>query len=225
MDLRRIECGYCRQKLTVAIPQTFLDTAVYPIYHASGLVFGYQTIGTAGTISIEASIKGSVFTMGAGAGEVDSITVYSNPSATTRTFGVAIYASSTLALVPIAVALRKHRRQQALRGERSLMGQNQVLAATTNYIIAEWGSSGSGTHVISYDTGTSPGAYRCQYGSVYLVPNPLVPSCTTNKYSIYATYTLNSAPNAPSRGFAGKQRYRRFGNPDFSYDGDRSRNK
>ena len=29
--------------------------------------------------------------------------------------------------------------------------------------------------------------------------DPLVPTGTTNKYSIYATYTLNSAPNAPSQ--------------------------
>ena len=143
------------KKLTVAIPQTFLDTAVYPIYHASGLVFGYQTIGTAGTITIEDSIKGSVFTMGAGAGEVDSITVYSNPSATGKTFGTAIYLSSSNALVANSGSTAQTPAATGVAWRTVTYATKPSLAGGTNYTISEWGSGGSGTHVIYYDTGTT----------------------------------------------------------------------
>lgn len=37
--------------LLVTIPQDFLDKAVYPIRHSSGLTFGYSTVPTGGTVS------------------------------------------------------------------------------------------------------------------------------------------------------------------------------
>ena len=187
------------KKLTVTIPQTFLDTAVYPIYHASGLVFGYQTIGTAGTITIEDSIKGSVFTMGAGAGEVDSITVYSNPSATGKTFGTAIYLSSSNALVANSGSTAQTPAATGVAWRTVTYATKPSLAGGTNYTIAEWGTGGSGTHVIYYDTGTTNQGQTDANNGTFTWPDPLVPTGTTNKYSIYATYTLNSAPNAPSQ--------------------------
>ena len=184
------------KKLTVTIPQDFLDTAIYPIYHASGLVFGYQTIGTAGNITIENSIKGSVFTMGTNAGAVDSITVYSNPSATTRTFGTAIYVSSSNALVANSGSTAQTPAATGAAWRTVTYGTRPSLTGGTNYILAEWGSSGTGTHVIYYDTGTTNQGQTDANTGPFTWPNPLVPSGTTNKYSIYATYS--PVPDAPT---------------------------
>ena len=184
------------KKLTVTIPQSFLDTAVYPIYHASGLVFGYQTIGTAGTITIEASIKGSVFTMGTNSGAVDSITVYSNPSATGRTFGTAIYLSSSNALIANSGSTAQTPATTGVAWRTVTYATRPSLTGGTAYIIAEWGTSGTGTHVIYYDTGTANQGQTDANTGPFTWPDPLVPTGTTNKYSIYATYT--PVPDAPT---------------------------
>lgn len=184
------------KKLTVTIPQDFLEKAVYPIYHASGLVFGYQTIGTAGNITIEASIKGSVFAMGTNAGAVDSITVYSNPSSTGRTFATAIYLLSTLALVTNSGSGSQTPAATGVAWRTVTYATKPALAGGTDYILAEWGSSGTGTHVIYYDAGSANQGKTDANTSTFTWPNPLVPSNTTNKYSIYATYT--PVPDAPT---------------------------
>jgi hypothetical protein len=53
--------------LSVEIPQDFLDSAIYPIKHASGLLFGYDTSGAAST-TFNNKIVGSQFAGAAGTG-------------------------------------------------------------------------------------------------------------------------------------------------------------
>lgn len=179
--------------LTITIPQDFIDNATYPIYHASGLTFGYTTIGTAGTSSIENNITGSIFLMGSLSGTVDSITVYSNPSSTaSRTYAVAMYFAQGLALVAnspsgtltptTGAAWRTH-----------TYATKPIVTANVNYIIAQWGSNGIGTHVIFYDAGTTGQGKKDLATFSTTWPDPMVVSTTNNnKYSIYATYLQNN---------------------------------
>ena len=65
------ELNIKNKKMTVTIPQDFIDNAVYPIRHATGATFGYTTSGgSADNIGAD-KIAGSVFT--GATGTVDSI--------------------------------------------------------------------------------------------------------------------------------------------------------
>ena len=67
--------------LTVTIPQEFLDNAVYPVRHAAGLTFGYETLGSSGKVIAQDDFIGMHYVArtsnvyAASAGTVDKITV------------------------------------------------------------------------------------------------------------------------------------------------------
>jgi hypothetical protein len=61
--------------LTVTIPAEFLDSATYPIRHAAGLTFGYESAGGTEKSALGSDFYGSKYTC-ASAGEIDSITAY-----------------------------------------------------------------------------------------------------------------------------------------------------
>lgn len=90
--------------LSVTIPQSFLDDAVYPVRHAAGLTFGYTTIGGTSnrfynideiTIFI-ATFAGS---SPASDGVLTSISMYGNHTTTTVNAQFGMFNASTLALV------------------------------------------------------------------------------------------------------------------------------
>lgn len=77
------------QKLTVTIPQDFLDDAKYPVRHAAGATFGCETIG--GSYETHAdSMTGSHFTCPE-SGTADSITVHFDASINPEDGKCAIY--------------------------------------------------------------------------------------------------------------------------------------
>jgi hypothetical protein len=62
--------------LTVTIPQSFLDTATYPVHHAAGLTFGYTTIGSSiGGATLNYILAHSRYTPDSN-GTADSISIY-----------------------------------------------------------------------------------------------------------------------------------------------------
>ena len=61
--------------LTVRIPQTFLDSAAYPIRHAAGLTFGYTSVGASGYSQNSNTIMHQAGTA-ASAGTIDSYSFY-----------------------------------------------------------------------------------------------------------------------------------------------------
>lgn len=185
------------KKLTVTIPQDFLDNAVYPIFHASGLVMGYETGGTAGSTSIENVVVCSLYTMGTNAGKVDSIDVYSNPSATTRTFATGIYLHSTLAFITNSNSGTQTPSAAGLAWRTVSYSTKPSLSGGTEYLLCEWGSNGTGTHVFWFDAGVSNQGHTDSNTFSTTWANPLVLTAhSTNKYSIHANYT--PVPDAPT---------------------------
>lgn len=170
--------------MSVEIPQDFLDTAVYPIRHASGTVMGYNTAGgsyinRAGSPSSESTINGSLFASG-GAGTLDDINVYLW-GCSNEHFALAVY-NSTLAklsstLEQTQVAAKQWYTAIAISG--SISNANYWLvfnqATCDLYLYYDGGAANQGiTKVQTYGTWPDPIA---------------TPSYNTNKYSIYANYT------------------------------------
>jgi len=194
------------KKLTVTIPQGFLDTAVYPIYHASGLIFGYQTAG-ASTRTIKNQVLCYRFTMGTNAGMVDSMTIYSNPSNTSRTFNSGIYLQSSLgAVVANGTGPTTTPAASGAAWRTITYTSKPSLSGATDYLLCALGyAGGSGTHVLYSDTGTT------NYSYLKAATFPTYPSLASGAtlsnelYSIYATYT--PVPNAPTSVAATKGTY------------------
>lgn len=167
--------------MSVVIPQEFLDTAVYPIRHATGLTFGYETAGASAT-TLEDNIVGSVFTGAAGTGT--SITMYVFIQGTNSK--CAIYTHSSLALLTNGTT------DQLSPSTTDWVTYDFTASPTltaVDYILVGWGQFAKyTTSQIYYDSGdTDQGHVDSEtYGTF---PDPLVPSHNNNKYSIYCTYT------------------------------------
>lgn len=157
--------------------------------------FGYETAGgTEG--SIAHLIRGSVFTITED-GTATSITAYikfTTGFASDAYFKCAIYLHSDLSLV----GTTDENYYSAAFGpswETFTFSTEPDLTADIEYILVAWGNRGGsqGSSGLYYDAGNVDQGHEdsATYGTW---PNPLVPTHNDNKYSIYCTYTTNTAP-------------------------------
>lgn len=182
--------------LTITIPQDFLDNATYPIYHASGLIFGYQTIGTGGVVTILNAIKCTLNTMGATAGVVDTMTIYSDPSTVANTMNSGIYLHSTLGFVTNATGPTLTPVATGAAWRTITYTSKPSLSGDTDYLLCANGFSSSGTHVVYYDIGAANMSHA-KASTFPTYPDPMVsPTHSSRLFSIYATYTV--VPGAPT---------------------------
>lgn len=176
--------------LSVTIPQSFLDTAVYPVKHAAGLTFGYTTSGasSAGFASNEA--VGSFLNTNASAdGTVNSVTLGVSGVSGFRSKGFIVNAS-TLAILTNGVA----------PGGVVTNGWNTQSFSTPPSVVngttyAPFFVMTDGSISIRRDTGGSSGDSKYETDNNYTTPTD--PSSLTNsssKYSIYATYIASGFP-------------------------------
>jgi len=152
--------------------------------------FGYETIGTSGASSIEDAIKGSVFTI-TESGTADSITVeLKSTTSWTGKVKCAIYLHSNLSLVKAT-----EERTVALTPTKTWFTFNFTvpkpsLTINTAYILVSWGQSATNTAFTDYDAGdTDQGHYQTITYNGF--PNPLVPTHSDRKHSIYCSYTVS----------------------------------
>lgn len=178
--------------LTVTIPQDFIDNAIYPIRHAAGATFGYETLGTVGKTSLSGNIVGSIFTI-TEAGTADSITaglILFSATVTAKT-KCAIYKHSDLSLVGVTEERTIAYPFPAAWYTFNFSAPKPSLTASTEYILVAWASiiSGDGNPRLVYDDGdTNQGLNQVIAYNDF--PNPLVPSSYADrKHSIYCTYT------------------------------------
>ncbi len=184
--------------LRVHRPTEFLAKAVYPIRHAAGLTFGYETIGTTGIYNAgNYQACGSLFTIGVGAGTANSITVYHQlfTYQAGDEFKTAIYLHSNLSLVGSSAATDLVTGTAAWK---TATMSSESLSASTDYVlmamsdilpIRSWN--------MVYDTGSTDQGHQQNIGS-FTFPNPLVPTHYNYRFSIYATYTAGGEnPTAP----------------------------
>ena len=167
--------------LSVTIPQEFLDKAIYPIRHASGLLFGYDTLGSSNW-GDEGYISGALF-IGAN-GKVDSITFGYVGSDYKNQFGKsAIYKHSDLSLQASSEVNTYLVSNEAERWITTT-GYNNFSVSAIEYVLTGWGT---GTIDLMFDDGDTDQGHQ-QDLEFNGWPNPLVPTHNDAKYSIYCTY-------------------------------------
>jgi len=186
--------------LTVTIPQEFLDTAVYPVRHATGLTFGYTGGGASqGTIwdydPPSCYIRGGNFALGE-AGTATSITAYIKRYDQATKTKCAIYDNSK-----DLVEKTEEKTDTGGDGWQDIwrthnLDSPQLLASANFWLLIK--AEGSTNVYLRYDS-TGSGAYANigdNYDAVW--PNPFSEDDTdTNKYSIYCTYTaVGQQPNS-----------------------------
>ncbi len=168
------------KKMTVTIPQEFLDKAVYPIRHAAGATFGYTTPGSSFTaINSSGDAYGSLFT--GAAGTADSITL-SLDGSSGAPFGVGIYLHSDGSAV--AFSGDTDGSTPAAKDWATVNLGNEELTAIA-YVLM--GGDNQGNWNFYYDAGD---ADQGHFDAAATTMNRTMSfSHNNNKYSIYCTYT------------------------------------
>lgn len=185
--------------LTVTIPQDFLDTATYPVHHASGTTFGYGTMGASSANAGNIILILPATTASDAGGKSLTYIAFGTRSQSTSPVAIKgnIYDTSN---VPIT-----NGQTNSLTAPYANLGFNDLgfptsptLAASTAYQLCVWSSvSGKFQAQPAFDTGAS-GIGASQSLTFGTWPNPLVPVNTTSRYSIYgiyaATYPVTGSP-------------------------------
>lgn len=170
--------------LTVTIPQEFLDNAVYPVRHAAGLTFGYESAG-ASSSTLGGYIYTYPFTSG-GSGTLTNITFYANLVSVNNHF--VIYDASNR--IDYSEQLNEN------FGPDWKVTTAQVGATISNqeYYMGFFQASTSNAHYYDIDTGD----YNEYQQVSYSTPPPAnwTPSTSgqSRKFSIYCTYTAGEPP-------------------------------
>jgi len=171
---------------SVEIPQAFLDTAVYPI--KSNDTFGYTSEASTASWAYVDNFVGSAFTFPSGGGTVSSISFLTNQSIVANAKGI-ICRKITKNIVSdgisVAIAISRYSKTwQTADYETS-----PVLTGGIGYIFGFVPSNDAYTF---YDTGDANQGYldNNSYDSPQDLGNVTL---STNKFSVYVTYTANSS--------------------------------
>lgn len=184
-DIVWADLSFSNGELSVTVPQSFLDGAVYPVNVDP--TFGYTTQG-ASNVGLGNTSFYSLRTQTAAAGTVTQMSLYAKEAGSTAPVETALYDTSTLTLLGQSTATTINSTTGALFNftiSLSVTAQNYDLA---------FGSSGTGSNNVLafYDTGSSG------IGGLKSWTYPNFPASTTwtnltNQFSIYATYTAAAA--------------------------------
>ncbi len=175
-----------RGLLSVTIPQQFIDNAIYPVKHAAGLNFGYETGGES-WVGYTNRYYGSVFAGSAGTGVSMSWYEHVGGTASGNKSKMALYVhDGGTAYTPLANGSTVER-SGSLSADQ-FYTDNFVSAPTLtaiDYALIWWDSTSN--RYIGYDNGdVNQGHYNTiTYGAW---PNPLNVYHNNFKYSIYCTY-------------------------------------
>ena len=173
--------------LTVAIPQEFLDNAVYPVRHAAGLTFGYTTGGSSNFFEGTGYLTTAGITYAPGQDGVGvSMSIYGIASA--HQFRLVIYDNTSLVRGTAATNFVSGPNWATA----NLTSSVDVFNATNYYLVYTINDSST----LYYDTA---GAVYGKYTSFTFSNSfPATVSWSTSgsrnwKYSIYCTYTAEEA--------------------------------
>ena len=178
--------------LSVTIPQSFLDKAVYPVRHAAGLTFGYSSAG-ATEWYYQYNMQGSKFTAPTGIGDIDSISAYLMKRAgpPSDAFALAIYKSSDSTLISNSLTAETWMTETTQTLKTITYSTKPSLTASVDYIIIyaqtanKYISCYYDSGATGYTSDSSPGASPATFSNV-----------GDYKLSIYATYTASEEPTA-----------------------------
>lgn len=183
-------------KLTVTIPEDFLDEAVYPVYHAAGLTMGYSSAGA----SYFNQQNNYIILLSYGTpsvnGKVSKISYYGGLDGGSTGFKGTIYKVSDKVLIQAGGATTLT--TSIGWWDSTFSSQPSVTNGTQYYLGAAMEANFGGGFRAYYDTdfgGTSAG-----YGDFgtdqYTTPGNLVTTAgPTYNFSVYATYTADASPS------------------------------
>ena len=165
--------------LTVTIPQYFLDNAVYPIRHAAGLTFGYESVGETNGGFLSSYMYGLLATSGA-AGNADNIKLYTRVAHSVK---CGLYLDSDDSLVALSAGTNT-----VVDDWTTFLLNSEEILASNNYYVCAKSNDSTGT-AIKYDSCSACGAYVQNNW-----PDPITWTSTYNqRWSIYCTYTAGEA--------------------------------
>ncbi len=172
-------------KLTVTIPQSFLDNAVYPV--SIDPTFGYETEGGS-TKRIIDTISGSWFNLDepADISEITSYIEYSGPA--TQYYKNAIYDKSDASLEGVSEETSGYDPGMSYIS-KWITHTISLTISTGDYYLVGWADGGFLN--LYYDSSTDKGSYQDKTYNNF--PDPWSPTTENKKYSIYATYTISTS--------------------------------
>ncbi len=180
-------------KMTVTIPQEFLDDAVYPIRHAAGATFGFTSIGGSNFLINSSGAPadtavGSLFT--GAAGDATKLTAHfkdNNDSGGAPIDG-ALYLHSDLSLKASVVGVTT----PAAFAWVDFTFDSSAAISAVGYVPSIGASQGFTT--IKYDTGDTDQGHFADPAQASIDDPMNVESHDTHKFSIYVTYTPSGGP-------------------------------
>lgn len=181
-------------QMIVTIPQQFLDDAVYPIRHAAGATFGYTTLGASNTGDNGGDSEvSSQFTGAAGTGVSISVGFASNTAGIGHIAGLYTLSGTTLTFVTGTDTVTS---TAALTNAFDALNFNSApaLSAISYNILCMVKAAGKGSHNSRlFDAGSAnQAADKVNNGTYPTLPSPITAvSQSTNKYSIFVTYTAS----------------------------------
>jgi hypothetical protein len=151
---------------------------------ASTQTFGYTTIGTLSAIGLDDTIVGSIFTCSAN-GTVANMRAYIQGNGVSVSSKTAIYYSN---LTHLASSNNNPITHSGGTWKTYYFADTINLTAGTQYILVVWADdAGSSYPRLAYDAGNTDQGYIDSETYTGTFPNPLVPSNSNYKYSIYCT--------------------------------------
>jgi hypothetical protein len=176
--------------LNVIIPQSFLDSAIYPVLVDP--TFGYTTSG--GSFVTVDQIRGVIATAPSDA-TIDSISVYHANVGISTTFKGGIYKASDGSFV----GQSDQGTYTANSGEQlKTMNVSSSFSVVngTSYLIVTMPSTGQMSW--RYDSTVSDGVISLTAHTYPTFPATITNSFTDSKHSVYATYTVSGATTSTS---------------------------
>jgi len=179
--------------LSVTIPQSFLDTAKYPVKHAAGLTFGYETAGasTFTATNTQTKVANMVDAYTASTGDViTQFSYYGNSISGTNNLYITPYTVvSGSPSVPVDATGLLISLSTTPSWQSSATGSLSLTDAVKYCTVTRFNSCAVNTQM-RYDEGSAPGRLN---SSSTTFTNPFAVSGTDSgrHYSWYATYTTS----------------------------------
>jgi hypothetical protein len=180
--------------LSITVPQTFLDTAVYPVIIDP--TFGYTSAGASGDAELlnSGDCRVNRYTAPTGIGTASNITAYvRNKWGDSINIKGGIWLQSNKALVTNA----QGGASSSITGTSfsqwsSTFSTAPSLTGGTDYYIGAVGNGGGGSICIAYDSGwtTNYGGFSANNYTNFTALDATYFAADSNRYSIYCTYRV-----------------------------------
>lgn len=183
------DLSYSNGVLTVTVPQSFLDDAVYPV--KVDPTFGYTTQGLSDSLHSAVSLDGSLFTAPANVATVTAINLYGEAQGGTVTFKGVIVVSSTKNITTNGISPASGSVGTTYLLTIMLYSPAPTVTPGTDYYLE---AISSASNAIAFDAGNHN--LRDQSNSYTSPTNPSLHTTfdDTRNLSIYVTYTAPAGP-------------------------------